>query len=598
MAADVVRLTFDGRNITAHRGQSVGAALVDAGIRSWRTTRKNARPRGLFCGIGVCYDCLITVDGAPNQRACLVPAAEGMRLTTDVPSPAQAPRDHRAGGYGVRIPSCVGPFDIAVVGAGPAGLAAAATAAACGMRVAVIDAAAQIGGQYWRHPDESAPRGRESDGHHDWDRFNSLRSRFYRYRAASQITYIPSTQVWFIEPATTTGEHRGPWTIQLVPTTTSADHVEPTPDTVTARRLILCPGGYDRQLPIPGWDLPGVMAAGGVQALLKGHRSVAGRRAVVAGTGPFLLPVAEQLAKAGAQVLAVCEANHLTGWARHAAAVAGVPAKILEGARYAAALARWRIPYRTRTAVTRINPDDSGIRVGSAQLSRLDAHGHVLRSLPPIEVDLVALGWGFTPSMELISAVQAETRVDVDQSLVAVVDDSQRSTTPGVYVAGEATGVGGALLAVAEGELAGIAAADAEPALADRVHRLRRRIRRLRAFATAMHTAHPVPTSWHEWPTAETTLCRCEEVSVDTVRRARDELGATDARTVKLIARPGMGWCQGHVCGFATAALAAAADSRPLLAEDLRPMAKQALCAPIALALLADAPSTTAPTDQ
>jgi D-hydroxyproline dehydrogenase subunit alpha len=568
-----VRLTFNGRDITAHPGQSVAAALVDAGIRSWRTTRKDARPRGLFCGIGVCYDCLITVDGTPNRRACLVPAAEGMQLTTDAQSPAQAPRDHRADGVSV---------DIAVVGAGPAGLAAAVSAAECGTRVAVIDAAAQIGGQYWRHPDESAPRGRESDGHHDWDRFDSLRSRFHRYRAAGRITYIPSSQVWFIEPA-------GSWTLHLVP----ADHGESTMDTVTARRLILCPGGYDRQLPIPGWDLPGVMAAGGVQALLKGHRGVAGRRAVVAGTGPFLLPVAEQLAKAGAEVVAVCEANQLTGWARHAAAVAGVPAKILEGTRYAAALARWRIPYRIRTAVTRINADDSGSRVGSVQLSRLDANGRVLRSLPPTEVDLVALGWGFTPSMELVSAVQAETRLDVDQSLVAVVDDSQRSTTPGVYVAGEATGVGGALLAVAEGELAGIAAADAEPARAGRVRRLRRRIRRLRAFAAAMHTAHPVPANWYEWLTAQTTLCRCEEVSVETVRRARDELGATDARTVKLLARPGMGWCQGHVCGFATAALAAAADNRPLAVEDLRSLTKQALCAPVTLALLADAPIDT-----
>jgi NADP-dependent aldehyde dehydrogenase len=491
------------------------------------------------------------------------------------------------------IPSRVGRFDIAVVGAGPAGLAAAVAAAERGKRVAVVDSAAQIGGQYWRHPDERAPRGHEPDGHHDWDRFHSLRHRFHHYRAARQITHMPSTQVWFIQPEAAIGGEREQWTLQLVPTMTSAGRVDPAPPTVTARRLILCPGGYDRQLPIPGWDLPGVMAAGGVQALLKGHRTVAGRRAVVAGTGPFLLPVAEQLAKAGAEVVAVCEANHLTGWARHTAAIAAVPAKILEAAGYAAALARYRIRYHTRTAVTRIDADDSDTQVGTVQLSRLDAHGRVLRSLPPIKVDLVALGWGFTPSMELISAVRAETMIDVDQSLVAVVDDSQRSTTPGVYVAGEATGVGGALLAVAEGELAGIAAADGEPALADQVHRLRKRIRRLRAFASAMHKTHPVPTHWHEWLTPDTTVCRCEEVGFDTVRRARDELGATDVRTVKLMARPGMGWCQGRVCGFATAKLAAAAEDRPLTAEDLRPLAKQTLCTPVPLALLAELPVPT-----
>lgn len=79
-------VTFDGRPLVAHPGQSVGAALTEAGIRSWRTTRKEHRPRGLFCGIGICYDCLITVDDQPNQRACLTPVRRGMRLTSSVPT--------------------------------------------------------------------------------------------------------------------------------------------------------------------------------------------------------------------------------------------------------------------------------------------------------------------------------------------------------------------------------------------------------------------------------------------------------------------------------------------------------------------------------
>ncbi|MEE4594271.1 (2Fe-2S)-binding protein [Streptomyces sp. DSM 41524] len=77
------RLTFDGTTVPARPGQSVGAALVAAGIVAWRTTRREGRPRGLFCGIGVCFDCLITVDGRPGQRACLVPARDGMRLSAE-----------------------------------------------------------------------------------------------------------------------------------------------------------------------------------------------------------------------------------------------------------------------------------------------------------------------------------------------------------------------------------------------------------------------------------------------------------------------------------------------------------------------------------
>jgi predicted molibdopterin-dependent oxidoreductase YjgC len=79
----MITITFDGQPIRAFAEDSVGAALTRAGVRSWRTTRRKGRPRGLFCGIGVCYDCLLTVDGAANQRACLVPAVDGMELNSD-----------------------------------------------------------------------------------------------------------------------------------------------------------------------------------------------------------------------------------------------------------------------------------------------------------------------------------------------------------------------------------------------------------------------------------------------------------------------------------------------------------------------------------
>lgn len=78
-----ITITFDGRRLTALAGDTVGAALTRAGVRAWRTTRRKGRPRGLFCGIGVCYDCLLTVDGSPDQRACLVPAVDGMEVTGD-----------------------------------------------------------------------------------------------------------------------------------------------------------------------------------------------------------------------------------------------------------------------------------------------------------------------------------------------------------------------------------------------------------------------------------------------------------------------------------------------------------------------------------
>lgn len=471
-------------------------------------------------------------------------------------------------------------YDVAVVGGGPAGISAAVTAAENGLRVVVIDAAPQLGGQYWRHPDETTSRDDEAAGHHAWGTFARLRDRFRGCQERGVLSHRPGLQIWFIERP---GESH---VLRVVPTVEDPTAPEGRPSKISARSLVLCPGGYDRQLPIDGWDLPGVMAAGGVQALLKGDRSLAGKRAVVAGTGPFLLPVAKGLADAGATVVAVCEANRLTGWVRQLPGAIGVPAKGIEAVSYAKSLIKHRIPYRQRTAVTAIGGTD---QVDSVTCSRLDGAGRIRSEAGVLEVDLVALGWGFTPSLELITATGADTRKDVDDSLVACVDDLQRSTVPGVYVAGEATGVGGAALATAEGELAGLAVVRDQggsiPARRQVV--LQQIIRRHRAFARSMHLAHPVPPAWHEWLRPETTVCRCEEVSFGEICRVRDELGAEDARTIKGLARPGMGWCQGRVCGYATAKLAAAPSGRDLTVDDLRPLAKQSLTAPVSLSELA-----------
>lgn len=462
--------------------------------------------------------------------------------------------------------------DVVVVGAGPAGLAAAAEAAASGLTVALVDAGTRAGGQYWRQPDGPALQPR-AHLHHDLATYGRLTETIDREVAAGRVAHLAGHQVWTLE-------RRGEaFAVHAVAVAESAARASgpPAERSLVARRLVLAPGAYDRQVPFPGWTLPGVLTAGGVQALLKGHGVVAGRRVLVAGTGPFLLPVAAGLADAGAHVVGVHEAASPTAWLRHLPAVARNAAKLGEGVGYARVLARHHVPVRTRSVLVAAHGTES---VEGVTVARADGKGGVAAgSEVRIEADTLAVGWGFTPQLELPLAVRCATRVDVDGSLVCVVDEDQQSSVPGVYVAGEACGVGGAALAVVEGAIAGAAVVGAPVDEA-----LRRRRAALRRFATAMHVAHPVPPGWMERMQPETVVCRCEEVTAGQLRGAVDEHGARDARAAKLLVRTGMGWCQGRVCGYATACLTARWAGTP---HDPATIATRPVAAPVSLGTLA-----------
>jgi thioredoxin reductase len=441
-------------------------------------------------------------------------------------------------------------YDVLVVGAGPAGLSAAVAAAGCGRRVGVVDGGTRIGGQYWRHSPTAEPGDRA---------FGRLASAFRDHVTAGRIDHLAQRQVWTVsKPGDDFAAH-----------TAQGD--------LTAPALVLAPGAYDRQIPFPGWDLPGVYTAGAAQALLKEHGVLVGRWVAVAGTGPFLLPVATALAQHGATVVGVFEANRPTGWLRAngLGAIARHPSALGEAASYGATLARHRVPMRLGWTIVAAH--------GEQAVSAVTVRGQ-RGAERRIDVDALAVGWGFTPQLELPLALGCKAKADVDGSLVVEVDGQQESSVPGVFVAGEATGVGGSELAACEGELAGLAAAGAPSAPG----RLVRRRSALRRFAAAMHRAYPVPADWTGRLPDDTLVCRCEEVSAAQLRAAVD-LGAETARTAKLLSRVGMGWCQGRVCGYAAACLTSAWTGTPY---DPAGLAERPIATPLTLGELAEPPST------
>ncbi|MEU5317463.1 NAD(P)/FAD-dependent oxidoreductase [Streptomyces sp. NPDC021056] len=454
---------------------------------------------------------------------------------------------------------------LAVIGAGPAGLAAAVATASGGVRVTLIDAAAEAGGQFYRRPAADLRARRPQALHHQWRTWERLRDSLRTHVEAGGVRHLTEHHVWFVEPRDagfTVHALLGP----------EQEH----PVAVRADAVLLATGGYEKVLPFPGWTLPGVVTAGGAQAMLKGTLAVSGRTAVVAGTGPLLLPVATGLAAAGVEVAALVESADPKDFVRRTRALAVQPGKVAEGARYAAQLLR----HRVRTLVRHTVVEAHGVRrLEAVTVAALDADGRVRSGTGRrIACDTLAVGHGMLPHTDLAQTLGC--RLD---GMDVQVDDEQRTDVPGVWAAGETTGIGGSALSLAEGHIAGRSIAGRlrgiEPDAREWTAAARTRTR-LRAFFAALDAVHVPPAHWTEQITDDTVVCRCEEVTGGAIREAVDELGAGDVRTVKLLTRAGMGWCQGRVCGPAVAGLA-----RCALTPTRRPFA-----GPVPLGVLAAEP--------
>lgn len=304
---------------------------------------------------------------------------------------------------------------LAVIGAGPAGLAAALAAAVRGSRVTLIDTGPQAGGQFYRQPAEELGARRPQALHHQWRTWERLRDGLAAQITTGRITHLTDHHVWCVEGL----DDRSGFLVHAL-----HGPAQEEPSVVRADAVILATGAYEKVLPFPGWTLPGVITAGGAQAMLKGGLVLQGRTAVVAGTGPLLLPVAAGLAAAGAEVAALVESAGAQDVARHARTFAAHPDKLVEGAGYVAELMRRRVRLKTRHTIVAAHGD--GV-LEAVTVAALDRDGRVAAgSEQVIRCDTLAVGHGLLPHTDL-----AETLGCRLEGTAVAVDDEQRTDVHG-----------------------------------------------------------------------------------------------------------------------------------------------------------------------
>lgn len=421
---------------------------------------------------------------------------------------------------------------VLVIGGGPAGMAAARAARRGGVRVVLVEAGDDLGGQYWRHAPAGRPAAREQPPHRGWARFRRMRDDLLRDEGCEVVL---GGHVWSVDRR----DSAPPLVHVLVG---APDGNGRRPRSFEPAALILATGAQERTLPFPGWDLPGVFTAGAAQALAKGERVAVGRRVLVAGSGPFLLPVVSSLVRTGARVVGVVEAagraQLVRGWGRRPWRLLAARGKAGELAGHVRELAAHRIPYRTSAAVVAAHGTD---RVEAVTVARLTPDwAPVPGSQRRIAVDAVCVGHGFVPRAELAAA--AGCALGGDGSVV--VDFGQRTSVPGVSTAGELTGIGGVDLALAEGEIAGsVAAGRRPPPAAVRARSV------FREFAARLAAAHGIRPGWQSWVDDDTVVCRCEDVTAGHLRSVAALTGSRGLRSLKLTTRAGLGICQGRTCG-------------------------------------------------
>ena len=415
--------------------------------------------------------------------------------------------------------------DIAIVGAGPAGLAAAREAVESGLSVMLMDDNSQPGGQYFRQLPRQFSR---------VDRVRHGRAeRLFEVLDHPRLHYLPDCVVWDVPEQGILAYAAG----------TGSDRVR-------ADAIIIAAGATDRPLPFPGWTLPGVITAGGSQNMIKGQAVRPGDDVVVAGNGPLLLVAAMHLISAGATIRAVVEAAPFQrrAWSR-LASLSWSPSLLVQALSWRLRLAAARVPFLTGQAVIEAHGAPA---LEAVSIAPVDHRGGINRaSVTTLEADCLVVGNGLAPAVELTRLAGCAHHHDpMLGGWTPRRTKDLETTVPGLYAVGDGAAIGGVELALAEGRMAALAALlqrFPSACLRKRRRNLARHLDRLGRFRTAVADIFAPPETFLELITPETPVCRCENVTLGELGHLAAD-GAAGMVQLKSTTRLSMGRCQGRFC--------------------------------------------------
>ncbi|MFV3131020.1 FAD-dependent oxidoreductase [Niveispirillum sp. KHB5.9] len=430
---------------------------------------------------------------------------------------------------------------VIVVGAGPAGIRAAETLVAAGIRPVVIDEGRRDGGQIYRRQPETFIRSYGDLYGTEANRAKSVHDGFDALRG--RIDYRPETLVWNIADGQV-------WTANG----TNQDAIE-------YDALIACTGATDRLMPMAGWDLPGTYSLGGAQVALKAQACSIGANVVFLGTGPLLYLVASQYIKAGAKVAAVLDTSGFAARLTALPDLLSMPSVLWNGIALTRAIKAAGVPLLTGVTPVTIQGDaQAGITGVTVRLPDGTERGFA--------ADAVAMGYHLRPETQLADLARCQFAFDeLTRQYLPVRDGDGRADAPTpLYLAGDGARVLGARSAEASGKLAALAALSdlGLPVDKGQVIMLRREVARYGRFARGLARAFPWPHQQAAALADDTILCRCECVTVGDLRRTMQVTGAAEANRAKAFSRIGMGRCQGRYCGHAAAEVIAAEGDFPV----------------------------------